>query len=280
LTNRKDRIDHLIIETTGIADPGPVANSFLTEVSVRNAFRLDSIIALTDARFIEQQLENQDEACKQVALADVILINKSDEVEEYLKDTVKNIIRKLNPNAMIFSCNYGRTEGIDLLNLNTFSNEAVLKTKFETEFDERGKVKYSLSADHSEAAPTVFTNKFKTHKHSEISSLSFVFPQPLDPFRFDLWIRMTLNRRDAALYRSKGILQFKNLDYKIIFQAVNNQFVTDKGNNWTDGEERLTKIVFIGKNLDKQYFDLGLRACIDTQTFNPEKFYNDLQPNT
>jgi G3E family GTPase len=91
---------------------------------------------------------------------------------------------------------------------------------------------------------------------------------------------MTLNRRDAALYRSKGILQFKNLDYKIIFQAVNNQFVTDKGNNWTDGEERLTKIVFIGKNLDKQYFDLGLRACIDTQTFNPEKFYNDLQPNT
>jgi G3E family GTPase len=276
--NRKDRIEHLLIETTGIADPGPVANNFLADQSVKDAFRLDSIITLADARFIEQQLENQDEACKQVALADVVLINKADMVEDYLKDTVRNIIKKLNPNGMILYCNYGKVEGVDLLNINSFSNESVLKTKFETDFDERGKVKYSLSADAPQILPTVFTNKFKTHKHSEISSLSFVFPQPLDPFRFDLWIRMTLNNRNAVLYRSKGILQFKNIMYRIVFQAVNNQFVTEKGNDWMTGEERLTKVVFIGKNLDKEYFDLGLKACIDTQTFNAEKFYKDLQP--
>jgi G3E family GTPase len=278
LVNRKDRIDHLIIETTGIADPGPVANCFLADPSVKNALRLGAIITLVDGQFVEQQLENNDEACKQVALADVVLINKTDRIEEYLKDTIRNIIRKMNPYATIFTSNYGIVENVDLLNLNSFSNDAVLKTKFETEYDERGKVKYSLNPDYvSDPISSVVVNKFKTHKHSEVSSLSFIFPQPLDPFRFDLWIRMTLNRRDAILYRSKGILQFKNLGYKIIFQAVNNQFVTEKGNDWASTEERESKIVFIGKNLDKEYFELGLKACIDTQEFNPEKFYNALQ---
>ena len=278
LINRKEKIDHLVIETTGVADPGPVANAFLSDYKISSLFGVDSIIAIADAQHIERQLEIHHEACKQIAIADVVLINKTDRVESYTLDTVSNIIRKMNPAATILYGVKGEVESVNLLELNSFSAKDIFKTKFGADQDRRDGTTYSLNPINANVIASnsfAFNNRFTAHKHTDISSYSFVFSEPLDPFRFDIWIRMTLNRKNSELYRVKGILQFKNLDQKIVFQAVNNQFSSEEGGKWED-KERVTKIVFIGKKLDREYFLAGLQACSSAEIFDPLSFYNSL----
>jgi G3E family GTPase len=276
LINRKDKIDHLIIETTGIADPGPVANAFLSDYKISALFRVDSVIAVADAQHVERQLEIHEEACKQIAIADVVLINKTDRVDGYSLDTASNIIKRINPFAKVLYGVKGEVESVSLLELNLFSARNILKTKLAPDPGRAEGMAYSLSQrDNVSSSSFLFTGQFTAHKHTDISSYSFVFSEPLDPFRFDIWIRMTLNRKNVEVYRVKGILQFKNLDQKIIFQAVNNQYSSEEGGLWKE-EERLSKIVFIGKHLDREYLRAGLKVCSSSEVFDPQSFYSSM----
>lgn len=268
------KIDHLIVETTGIADPGPVAISFLADPEIQRNFRLDAIIALVDCLHIEQQLENQPEACKQVATADIVLLNKVDRSDPYQLDTVRNIIQRMNPQAKIFNCMYGNVEEVNLLNLNAFSKENVLETNFESAYNTRKTQKYSFNP--SQATNNSLIQNSKVIQHSEIRSLSFVFPEQLDLLRFNIWIKIALTSSKSPLYRVKGILNIKGFKERMIFQGVNDQYAVEEGNSWQEGETKETKLVFIGKNLDQDYLSKCLKACISDKPFDPAEFYNEI----
>ena len=261
-------IHHLVVETTGIADPAPVAMSFLADETIQSAFRLDAVITLVDARFIEQQLEDQEEACKQVAIADVVLVNKTDKVDAYQKETVTNIVKRMNNQALIRESAFGKVEGIDLLNLKAFSRENILNAKIET--PSLGGLSFNAFSSPLEKSPALNPNQ-KTQLHSDISSCSFVFPEPLDLLKFDIWMRMLLNDVAFKIYRVKGILNFKDYKEKLVFQSVNNQYVSESAGNWGN-EERISKIVFIGKKIKKEILAQGMAICCSDKPYEPSEF--------
>ena len=274
LLNSQKQIDHLIVETTGIADPGPVAMSFLSDAKIQSIFRLDAIVTLADAQFIEQQLEDQEEACRQIAVADIVIINKVDKVEPYQKDTVKNIIRRMNSQAQIAESSFSEVAGVDILELKSFSKDGLLQTKFDDQPRKLSERTFS-PVEASKKPFSLFAPSTKPNIHSDIASFSFVFPESLDLLRFDIWIRAILNDKSLKLYRVKGILSFRNIDEKLIFQAVNNQYITDSAGLWGQ-EERSNRIVFIGKNLSREFLQNGLQECCTEEPFEPEKFFRFL----
>lgn len=266
ITEQHPNLNHLIIETTGIADPGPVANSFIADVSIQARFRLDAIIALSDAQFIEQQMVLHEEARKQIAMADLVLLNKIDKVEKYLLETAQNVIRRINPEVTIAHAEFGKTDGLDLLHLNAFSATAVMKLNFTPSRPNAGKGNLMSPKGRM---PNV-------HEASNITSHSIIIKAPLDILKFDTWMNLMLNFNSQNFYRIKGILNMEEFDQKVVFQAVNNQYVSESGGLWGD-EERLTKMVFIGKNLDKELLENGLSQCCYSALFvSPETFYKSI----
>ena len=244
LVERQDKIDHLIIETTGIADPRPVALSFLSEFEIQNVFRLDSIITVVDSRFVERQLESQPEVGKQVALADVVLLNKTDEVEPYLVETARNIVHRINPQALVFETSYGKTDLANLLDIRAFNPETVLKQKWK-----KPTSNLKLASD------------YKHTNHIALVSHSFEFENPLDLIKFDSWVAMMLYMNSSTIFRIKGILNISEMDDKLVFQSVYNQYVSQSGGKWAEDDDRKTRIVFIGKNLDRVALEKGLKQC-------------------
>ncbi|MFN0049254.1 MAG: CobW family GTP-binding protein [Cytophagales bacterium] len=253
-------IQHLIIETTGIADPGPIALSFISDFKIQSQFRLDAIVCLVDSRFIETQLENQYEASKQIAMADIILLNKMDQVDDYQRDTIKNIVSKINSQATVYESAFGKVDGINLLEINGFGAESVLMTKFEVDSSIAKTKKFSVNKE-VEISTSLVSNQPKYVHKSGVSSVSFVFPEPLDVLKLDAWLNVMLNWGTGLFYRGKGILYVENFDKKVVFQSVLNQFVTESGGEWGN-EPKMTKIVFIGKYLDKVLLEAGLKSCI------------------
>lgn len=244
LVERQDKIDHLIIETTGIADPGPVALSFLSEFEIQNVFRLDAIITVVDSRFVERQLESQPEVGKQVALADVVLLNRTDEVEPYLVETARNIVQRINPQTLIFETSYGKTDLTNMLDIKAFDPETVLKQKWK-----KPTSNLKLSSD------------YKHTNHIALVSHSIEITEALDLIKFDSWVAMMLYMNSSTIFRIKGILNIAEMDDKLVFQSVYNQYVSQSGGKWAEDEGRKTRIVFIGKNLDRAALEKGLKQC-------------------
>ncbi len=252
-------ITHLIIETTGIADPGPIALSFISDYKTQAQFKLDAIVCLVDARYIETQLESQFEASKQIALADIILLNKVDAVDEYQIETAKNVIENINGLAKVYESTFGEVIGLNLLEIKGFEADAVLKTKFELEKERAKPKKFSLNSN--TANPSLFKNEISHLHKSGVSSVSFSFTEPLDVLKLDAWLNVMLNWGTGLFYRGKGILYLEDFDKKVILQSVMNQFVTESGGEWGN-EQRMNKIVFIGKHLNKEVLEEGLKSCI------------------
>lgn len=243
LLEREETMDHLLIETTGIADPGPVALSFLTEMDVQETFRLDAVVALVDVQFIERQLETQPEAGKQIALADVVLLNKTDQAEPYTIDTARNIIKRINPQAQIASCKHGLAEGLDLLAVRAFDPETVLKQNWKPM-----------------RALTLSPN-YQQPNHGALVSHSFELSEPLDLFKFNTWVSGLLYFNAAQVFRIKGILDVEDSEDKIIFQSVCTNFVSQSGGKWAEGEKRLSRLVFIGRHLERSTLEKALQQC-------------------
>lgn len=245
LLERQEKIDCLIIETTGIADPGPVALSFLSDEQIQDSYRLDAVVTVVDTQQIERQLESQPEVGKQVALADVLLFNKTQEVEPYVLDTAKNIVKRINPQAIVLEANYGKIQPALLLDKQAFDPETVLKQEWK-----------------KPSPQLVLAQDYKHTQHVALNSHSFELAEPLDLIRFDTWIATMLYLNATTLFRIKGILNVAEMDEKIVFQSVYNQYVSQSAGKWAIDELRSTRIVFIGKNLDRSLLEKGLNQCI------------------
>ncbi len=238
LLKRKGSFDGIIIETTGLADPAPVAQTFFMDEEVRAQARLDSIVTVVDAKFLIARLADSHEAEEQVAFADIILLNKADLVSSEELAAVQARIRAINPTAVIHRTERCAVPVADVLDRRAFDLDRILA------------VEPDFLADNA-------------HEHdAAVTSVALRETRPLDPNRFNDWIRTLLREHGQDILRSKGILDIKGSPNRLVFQGVHMLLDGDDGKRWEAGDTRESKLVFIGRNLDAEALRAGLTTCV------------------
>jgi G3E family GTPase len=238
LMRRRDRFDAILIETTGLADPAPVAQTFFVDEDVRQRTTLDAIVTVVDAKHLLRELDQAHEAQEQLAFADIVILNKIDLVAPDELKAVEARIRKINPAAAIkhsTRCDVPLTEVLDR---GAFDLSRVLEV-------EPG-----------------FLDEEHDHDHDEhVTSFSLVAEDPLDPQKFLPWIQMITQRFGIDMLRMKGILSFKDDDDRFVVQAVHMLLEGDHQRPWKGGEKRVSRLVFIGRNLPRDVIEDGFLKC-------------------
>jgi len=237
LMKRRDKFDGIIIETTGLANPAPVAQTFFVDEAVRAKTRLDAIVTVVDAKHLPQRLEDSHEAADQIAFADVIVLNKTDLVTPDELVAVEQQIRRINKFAKIHHSTKANVPIAELLNQGAFDLKRVLAQ-----------------------TPDFLTDD--SHEHNDdITSVSFESETPIDPERFNAWIGALLAERGQDLLRTKGILSYQGDDRRFAFQAVHMIADGDFIGPWKNDEPRSSRIVFIGRNLNRPQLRRGFESC-------------------
>ena len=238
LMKRADKLDAIIVETTGLADPAPVAQTFFVDQEVADRTKLDSIVTVADVVHLDMQLGEHHEAEEQIAFADVVLLNKTDLIKDENLEAVKTRIRKINPYAKIIKTARCDVPLEKIVGLNAFSLERVLE--IEPDF---------LDSDHD-------------HDHADdIKSVSLVSDTPLDFEKFQTWFSELLQTRGQDILRSKGILDFANHNDRYVFQGVHMLMEGSPMGEWPKNKIRSSRLVFIGRNIESMGLDEGFEAC-------------------
>ena len=258
LLNSPFPFDHLLVETTGIADPDSIIKVFLSSEDIQMNFRLDSVICLADCSNMEDLIDEQPEVRKQLALADVVVLNKADTIQaEYLTDLEK-IIGSINPLATLHTAKFSKVEGINLLDLKAFSGKTMEQTTLS--FQNLSVLKDSITNQSSLSTKPVNL----PHKHN-IKSFAFIIPGSFDLDKFNLWIRNFLYFNRTRVFRVKGIISFDDQPVKYIFQAVRDNYMFEPGTEWGN-ETRVNKLVFIGKQLNHDMLEDNLYQTLAEST--------------
>jgi G3E family GTPase len=237
LMKRRDRFDAILLETTGLADPAPVAQTFFVDEDVKARTRLDAIVTVVDARHLPARLADAREATQQLAFADVVVLNKTDLVTPEEADSVEARIRAINPHATIHRAERANVPIEAVLGREAFSLSRIL--------DDR---------------PAFLENTDHAHDE-EVRSVSFSIPGAVDPEKFNTWISGLLAEKGGDLLRTKGVLAYPGEDRRFAFQAVHMIADGDFVNPWPPGEARTSRIVFIGRNLNRPQLRRGFEAC-------------------
>jgi G3E family GTPase len=230
--------ERVIIETTGMADPGPVAQTFFMEEDIGNYYLLDSIITVVDAKHANQQLDDFREAQEQVGFADRILLSKTDLVAEGDQEKLRMRLLKMNPRAPIRKVHFGETPLKDILDIRGFNLNAILE--IEPEF---------LEEDH--------------HEHDEhVRSFVFRSERPFDGLKLEEFLSGLVQVYGNDMLRYKGVLSMKSNANRVVFQGVHMLMGGDLGKPWGADEKRESKMVFIGRKLPEDLFIKGLEQCL------------------
>jgi G3E family GTPase len=237
LMKRRQKFDGIIIETTGLANPAPVAQTFFVDESLRAKARLDAIVTVVDAKNLPARLADSAEAAAQIAFADVILLNKVDLVTADELAAVEARVRAINALAPIIRSERSQVAIEAVLHRNAFDLSRIL----------------ALDPDFLES---------DEHEHNEeITSMSFTASRPIDPQKFNSWIGALLNAKGADLLRTKGILAYEGEARRYAFQAVHMIADGDFIGPWKEGEARQSRIVFIGRDLNRPMLRRGFESC-------------------
>nr|WP_320021446.1 GTP-binding protein [uncultured Draconibacterium sp.] len=255
LLDSQYEFNHLLIETTGIADPDSIIQGFLSSESIQLHFRIDSVICLADCANMEDLIDEEPEVRKQLALADVVLLNKADIVQPgYLKELEK-LIGSINPMASIYPVKYAKVDTMNLLNLKAFSTKTIEESTISFQ---------NVSVfDNSFVNQSSFLTKPAHHHKHNIKSFGFIIPGSFDMEKFNLWIQNFLFFNQNTVYRIKGIVSFKDVPEKKVFQAVRSNYMIEPGAEWGN-ETRFSKLVFIGKKLDYDKLEDNLYQLLET----------------
>jgi len=234
----KLKFDRVVIETTGMADPGPVAQTFFTDEEIGNYYLLASIITLVDAKHASKQLDEFHEAQEQVGFADRILMSKTDLVSEDEVKSLSQRIRKMNPRAPIKAVHFGNAPIGEVLDLRGFKLNAIL-----------------------ELDPNFLTDIAHEH-HDEVESFVFRAEKPFDGQKLEQFLSGMIQVYGPDLLRYKGVLWMKGNANRVVFQGVHMMMGGDIGKPWAKGEKKQSLMVFIGKKLPKDLFIAGLDQCL------------------
>jgi G3E family GTPase len=268
LMKRKGRFDAIVVETTGLADPAPVAQTFFVDEDVRAKTQLDSVTTVVDAKHLPLRLKDSKEAAEQIAFADQIILNKTDLVSEAELKEVEAGIRALNPLAPIHRTQRSQVPLEAIIGRRSFDLARV--TELEPEFlnpahGEPGHV----HDEHCEHDHDHEGHDHHGHGHihdhvaeSGIRGISLSTEKPLDANRVTTWLNTLLQTKGPDILRAKGILDVKGDDRRLVFQAVHMILEGDFQRPWRADERRYSRLVFIGRDLDEAALRKGFDACI------------------
>jgi G3E family GTPase len=261
--------DRVVIETTGLADPGPVAQTFFMDDEVAESFLLDSILTLVDAKHAAQQLNDRQEARRQVGFADQIFISKADLVSTAELDALQHRLKHMNPRAPQRSVHFGEVALSEVFDLRGFNLNAKLDIDpdflSEGEHDHHHHHHDHEHGEHCDHPSHAHDHGHGHHHHHDDDVKSFVFKatRPFDPAKLEDFLGAMVNVYGPRMLRYKGVLHMKGTERKVIFQGVHQLMGSDLGPEWASNEPRMSKMVFIGIELPKDIFLQGLEQCLN-----------------
>jgi G3E family GTPase len=269
LMRRKGKFDAIIVETTGLADPAPVAQTFFIDENIGRKTRLDAVVTVADAKWLNDRLKDAPEAKNQIAFADVILINKTDLVTPEELSEVEARIRSINPYAKVHKTQRAEIDLDQVLGRNAFDLDRIL----DIEPDFLGSDDHDHHHDHDHGHDHDHHHDHD-HKHAhshgglkhyhdeDMQSISLRTDKPLNPDKFFPWVQELVQKEGPSILRCKGILSFKGDDERFVFQGVHMILDGDHQRPWKDGEKRDSRIVFIGRNLPGKAIAEGFESCV------------------
>ena len=265
LMRRKGKFDAIIVETTGLADPAPVAQTFFVDENVGNKTKLDAVVTVADAKWLRDRLRDAPEAKNQIAFADVILINKTDLVTDAELREVEARIRGINPYAKLHRTQRAQIPLGEVLDRKAFDLERILD--IEPEFlkadDHSHDHHHDHGHDHDHDHAHSHAHGGLKHYHDEdMQSISLSSDQPLDPDKFFPFIQNLTQAEGPNILRSKGILSLKDDPQRFVFQGVHMMLDGDHQREWRTDEKRESRIVFIGRNLPEEKIRKGFESCV------------------
>ena len=239
LLEHKSKFDTLMIETTGLADPAPVVQTFFIDERIKNEFQLNGVVTVVDSKHVVQQIDHSTEAREQIAFADMVLLNKLDLISPEDLQELEYKIKMINGAARIYQTRNSDIEIAKVLDLRSLDIEA-------------------KAQDHDD-----------DHKHTEdISTVSIVTEGDLDGVKLSQWFRELLAEFGPNIMRMKGILNLRNDPDQFVFQGVHLLFEGRPGRAWAEDEERTNRLVFIGRDLDGEKITTGFQACLTSEDGN------------
>jgi len=266
LMRRKGKFDAIIVETTGLADPAPVAQTFFVDENVGRRTRLDAVVTVADAKWLNDRLKDAPEAKNQIAFADVILINKTDLVSPEQLAEVEARIRAINPYAKVHKTERAKIALNEVLGRNAFDLDRILDIEPEfLESDGHDHDHHHHDHDHHddhEHHHAHHSGGLKHYHDEDMQSVSLKTDKPLNPDTFFPWVQNLVQTEGPNILRCKGILSFKDDDQRFVFQGVHMILDGDHQRPWKKEEKRNSRIVFIGRNLPEEQIRQGFENCV------------------
>jgi G3E family GTPase len=269
LMKRKGKFDAIVVETTGLADPGPVAQTFFVDDDVKARTELDSVTTVVDAKHLPLRLQDSKEAVEQIAFADQIVLNKTDLVDEAELAAVEAAIRRLNPIAPIHRTQRSQVPLNAILGRGSFDLARIAEVQPEflkPAHGEPGHV-HDEHCDHDHHHGHDHHHHDHDHDHQDhaaaagIRGISLTLDRPVNGNRITQWLNKVLQEQGPDVLRAKGIVDVAGEDRRLVFQAVHMILEGDFQGTWKDGDKRYSRMVFIGRNLDEAALKAGFEAC-------------------
>ena len=264
LMRRKGKFDAIIVETTGLADPAPVAQTFFVDENVGNKTKLDAVVTVADAKWLRDRLKDAPEAKNQIAFADVILINKTDLVSDAELRETEARIRGINPYARLHRTQRAQIPLNEVLDRKAFDLERILDIEpaFLEVDDHAHGHDHDHHHDHGHDHGHSHSHGGLKHYHDEeMQSISMSTDRPLDPDKFFPFIQNLTQAEGPNILRCKGIVSLKDDPQRFVFQGVHMMLDGDHQREWKADEKRVSRVVFIGRNLDERAIREGILAC-------------------
>ncbi|HVV79978.1 MAG TPA: GTP-binding protein [Pseudolabrys sp.] len=264
LMRRKGKFDAIIVETTGLADPAPVAQTFFMDENVGAKTKLDAVVTVADAKWLKDRLKDAPEAKNQIAFADVILLNKTDLVTPAELTDVEARIRGINPYARLHRTERSKIAIDQVLDRNAFDLDRILAIEPDfLEGEDHDHHDHDHDHDHGHDHHHHHHGGGLKHYHDEdMQSVALKTDRPLNPDKFFPWIQKLVAEDGPKILRCKGILNFKDDPERFVFQGVHMILDGDHQRPWKDGETRDSRVVFIGRELPEEKIKSGFESCI------------------
>jgi G3E family GTPase len=255
------QFDRVVIETTGLADPGPVAQTFFMDDEIAESYLLDSILTLVDAKHADGQLDTRQEARRQVGFADQIFISKSELVDDATVNALTHRLKHMNPRAPQKKVHFGDVALTEVFDLRGFNLNA--KLDIDPEFLQAAEEEHHHhDHDHDHEHGEHCDHPHHHHHDDDVKSFVFRSDKAFNPAKLEDFLGAIVQVYGPKMLRYKGVLFMKGSDRRVIFQGVHQLMGSDLGPKWMPGEKKGSKLVFIGIDLPKDILLQGLEQCV------------------